>query len=88
MRLTPHLPIRNLRNTPWQAKTGGNYATREEWMALQGHVQEGFAQDRIMGVWDKVEFRLVSLKMAESAIKPAAGDTYVIIASCPNQVGP
>jgi hypothetical protein len=91
--ITPHhfprtfVPVANTSPPFVKAKTGENYATREEWLALQAHIQEGFAQGRIKGDWEKIEFRLVPIKMAALAIKSDVGDTFVIVASCPNQVG-
>jgi hypothetical protein len=70
--------------TTCQADSGKNFATREEWTALQLDIQKGFADGKIRGEWEDVEFTLLASKKVAGVVERATGDTFVIIASCPS----
>lgn len=58
------------------------FVNREEWEALRHDIHRASVVNRLRDD-DDVEFRLVSIEQLEATMTSAAGDTYVVIASCP-----
>jgi len=65
-----------------------NHWTMAEWPALLEDLQKGFKENKILGIWDKIEERRVRLDDLEGIIRVDAvpgGNRFVIVVSCPNQ---
>lgn len=59
-----------------------------EWPELQRVIQQGFTTKSIKAppeAWKLIEFRLIAVEKLAKVLKEAAGDSFVLVASCPGQ---
>ena len=71
-----------------KGEIGVNFATLEEFPTLVKHLQDGFAQKLIKGenIWKMIEERRLDIaKLPKLLAAEATGNSFVIIASCPDQ---
>lgn len=67
--------------------TMDNYVTLREYPSLLERLQQGMEQGKIKTKWSNIEERRIDLKRLSQVVKSdAQGSSYVVIASCPNQL--
>jgi hypothetical protein len=67
--------------------TMDNYVTLREYPLLLERLQQGMEQGKINTKWSNIEERRIDLKRLSQVVKSdAQGSSYVVIASCPNQL--